>query len=127
MKLDMQGTRDKNQNFMVNQYHDPAYGFDLKAVLDRYEFKELADPKTREALETAMKNGDKAAVTVEKDGAKVTLNIEAVPRYSQVNFFTLDGKAEKREQFLKETALDKAVSVSKDKEKAETQSQGMGL
>ncbi|MCP6037082.1 hypothetical protein NL368_27475, partial [Klebsiella pneumoniae] len=82
-------------------YHDPAYGFDLKQVLERFNIKELDDPKLYGKIEASLKNGDRATVSVERDGEREVLKIEAVPRYSQVNFYSLDGKPQKREQFLK--------------------------
>jgi hypothetical protein len=127
VKLDMDGPRDKYMNFNVNQYHDPSYGFDLKAVLDKFPIKELSGEKTRENLEMALKNGDRPEVTIEKDGSNVKLLIEAVPRYSQINVFNLEGKPEKREQFLREPVQVKALESGKAEEKAETQSQGVGL
>jgi hypothetical protein len=101
MKLDLDGPRDRHMNFNMNQYHDPSYGFNLKEVLDKFNIKELENPKESEKLEAQLKNGDRPVVTVEKNGEQVKLHIEAMPRYSQLNMFALGGKPEKREQFLK--------------------------
>jgi len=109
----------------MNQYHDPSYGFNLKEVLDKFNIKELDTPKEREKLETQLKNGDRPKITVEKNGEKIQLFVEAVPRYSQLNMFTADGRAEKREQFLKETSINKEVTKSKGKEVSA--SQGLGV
>ncbi|WP_129715499.1 hypothetical protein [Pedobacter sp. SYP-B3415] len=100
-RLDLEGPKDRFKNFAINQYHDPAYGFDLKQVLERFNIKELDDPKLYGKIEASLKNGDRATVSVERDGEREVLKIEAVPRYSQVNFYSLDGKPQKREQFLK--------------------------
>ena len=127
VKLDLDGPRDKRMNYNLMQYHDPAYGFNLKEVLDKFNIKELANPKEREKLEATLKNGDRAAVTVEKNGEELKLKIEAVPRYSQINMFTMSGKPEKREQFLKETKVEKEISKSKGKEKSVSASQGLGV
>jgi hypothetical protein len=51
--------------------------------------------------------------------------MEAVPRYSQLNFFREDGKPEKREQFLKEPKLDQTLQLNKGKGKE--QEQGMAV
>jgi len=127
MKLDMDGPRDKYMNLNVNQYHDPSYGFNLKEVLERFPFKELADEKLREKLESSLKNGDRASVSIEKDGKVLSLKIEAVPRYSQLNVFNMEGKSEKREQFLKEQPNQKVMDKSQAKTKAASQEQSVGL
>ncbi|WP_316736763.1 hypothetical protein [Pedobacter aquatilis] len=127
MKLDMDGPRDKYMNLNVNQYHDPSYGFNLQEVLDRFPFKELADEKLKDKLESSLKNGDRATVSIEKDGSVVSLRIEAVPRYSQLNVFNMEGKSEKREQFLKEQPKEKSLDKSSAKTKAVNQEQGVGL
>ncbi|KQS36835.1 hypothetical protein [Pedobacter sp. Leaf194] len=127
MKLDLDGPRDKYMNFNVNQYHDPSYGFDLKEVLERFPFKELANEKLSEKLESSLKNGDRAAVSIEKDGNLLALKIEAVPRYSQLNVFNLEGKSEKREQFLKEQINEKISDKSNTKAKVAGKEQSVGL
>jgi len=124
MKLDLDGPRDRHKNFNMNQYHDPSYGFNLKEVLDKFNIKELENPKEREKLEAQLKNGDRPMITVEKNGEQVKLQVEAVPRYSQINMFAVNGKPEKREQFLKEPSLNKSVSKSKGKQVSA--SQGLG-
>lgn len=127
MKLDLDGPRDRHMNFNMNQYHDPSYGFNLKEVLDRFEIKELDSPKEREKLEASLRNGDRPTITVEKNGEAVKLQVEAVPRYSQLNMYADNGKPEKREQFLKSTDQVKAVAQSKGKEKSATKAQGLGV
>ncbi|MGN7988722.1 hypothetical protein ACTJKC_15340 [Pedobacter sp. 22226] len=125
MKLDLDGPRDRYMNFNMNQYHDPSYGFNLKEVLDKFNIKELDDPKERAKLEAQLKNGDRPFITVDKNGEQVKLQVEAVPRYSQLNMFALSGKPEKREQFLKEPSINKEVIKSKGKEVSA--SQGLGV
>ena len=127
MKLDMDGPRDKYMNLNVNQYHDPSYGFNLKEVLDRFPFKELEDEKSRGKLESSLRNGDRATVSIEKDGSVLALKIEAVPRYSQLNVSNMEGKSEKREQFLKDQPNQKVMDKSLAKTKAASQEQGVGL
>lgn len=127
IKLDFDQAKDRFDNFKTKQFHDPSYGFDLKAVLDKYNIKELADPAKREKLEESLKNGDKPLVTTVKDGQEVKLRIEAVPRYSQINLFQENGKPEKREQFLKELKLEQATDQSKGKGKAKDLAEGQEL
>lgn len=118
-------TEASRTNFNMNQYHDPSYGFNLKEVLDKFNIKELENPKEREKLEAQLKNGDRPSITVEKNGEQIKLQVEAVPRYSQLNMFAANGRAEKREQFLKEPSLNKAVTKSKGKEVSA--GQGLGI
>jgi hypothetical protein len=125
IKLDMDSPKDRYQNYQTNQYHVPTYGFDLEKVLDKFQVKELDDPKRREALIQTLENGNRPLVTIIKEGEDIKLFIEAVPRYSQLNFFREDGKPEKREQFLKEPKLDQTLQLNKDKGKE--QEQGMGV
>jgi len=125
MKLDLDGPRDRHMNFNINQYRDPSYGFNLKEVLDKFNIKELETPKERAKLEAQLKNGDRPFITVEKNGELVKLQVEAVPRYSQLNMFAANGRVEKREQFLKEPALNKTVTKTKGKEFSA--SQGLGV
>lgn len=127
IKLDFDVAKDKYGNFMVNQYTDPAYGFDLSKILDKFEFKELADPAKRELLESSIRNGNRATVTVEKDGKAVKLELEAVPRYSQINLYTKEGKTEKREQFLKAPDIKQDYAKSRDKAQNKKQGQGLGV
>lgn len=127
IKLDFDQAKDRFDNFKTKQFHDPSYGFDLKAVLDKYNIKELADPKQREKLEESLKNGNRPLITTVKDGQEVKLRIEAVPRYGQVNMFQENGKPEKREQFLKEVKLDQAMDQGKGRSKDKEQAQGQEL
>ncbi|MBB6271848.1 hypothetical protein HDF26_002305 [Pedobacter cryoconitis] len=118
-------------NYQVLQFSGEER-FDPRAELEKYNIKELSDPKKFAALETGLRNGDSPAVTViGADGKEQTLTIEAEARYKKLNFFDKDGGVQKREQFLKEpgknTELSNAESKSKDKEKENAASQGMGL
>jgi len=101
VKLDFEKGKDRFQNYSTNQFHDPQYGFDLSKILDKFDIKELEDPAKREILESSLRNGNRAFVSVEKEGEPMKVFIEAVPRYSQVNMFAENGRPEKREQFLK--------------------------
>ncbi|WP_426672017.1 hypothetical protein ACPPVU_12360 [Mucilaginibacter sp. McL0603] len=117
IKLDMDSPKDRYQNYQTNQYHVPTYGFELEKVLDKYQIKELNDPQKKEALIQTLENGNRPLVTTVKEGQDTKLFMEAVPRYSQLNFFKEDGKPEKREQFLKEPKLDQTLQIGKGKEK----------
>ena len=122
-KLDFDGERERGGNFHMKTFTD-GYGFDLAAVLDRFDFKELSDPTKREALEGALRNGDRVSVEVELDGKIGKLLVEAVPEFKQVNFYALDGKSIKREDYLKKEAgvaldVDKGKGLKKNKAKEE--------
>jgi hypothetical protein len=127
VKLNMDKPKDRFQNFAITNYHDPAYGFHLQEVLDKYNIKELNDPAKKEALITALHNGDRPLVTVVKDGQETKLHLETAPRYLQVSLYREDGRPEKREQFLKEPI--QGMEVNKDqgrgKSKGKDNEQGM--
>ncbi len=127
IKLDFDVQKDRFGNFMINQYTDPAYGFDLSKVLDKFEIKELTDPAKREILEGTIRNGNRALVTVEKNGETVKLELEAVPRYSQINLYTKEGRPEKREQFLKQPDMKQEYAQSRNKAQDKNKKQGQGL
>lgn len=120
VKLDLEKGKDDRGNFQMQQFMDPQYGYDLKHVLNEFRIKELDDPSQRQKLEAELKNGDRALISTVKDGKDVKLQLEAVPRYGNLNFFTMDGKLEKRNQFekvqAKENTFDMKVGQSKDKE-----------
>lgn len=125
IKLDMDSPKDRYQNYQTNQYHVPSYGFTTKEALEKYQIKELGDPKKLEPLMASIENGNRPLVTTVKDGEEIKLHIEAAPRYRQINFFQENGKPEKREQFLKEPKLDQTLQLNKGKEKE--QEQGMAV
>ncbi|MBB2146821.1 hypothetical protein GM921_15060 [Pedobacter sp. LMG 31464] len=127
IKLDFDVPKDRFGNFMINQYTDPAYGFDLSKVLDKFEIKELGDPAKRVILEGSIRNGNRALVTVEKNGEPVKLELEAVPRYSQINLYTKEGRPEKREQFLKQPDMKQEYAQSRNKAQEKNKKQGQGL
>lgn len=125
IKLDFDKGKDRFQNYSINQYHDPSYGFDINKVLDKFNIKELEDPAKKVLLEASLRSGNRPLVTVEKEGQEVKVFLEAVPRYSQLNMYGVSGKPEKREQFLKETALSSKQENTKGKEKEMSESQGV--
>jgi hypothetical protein len=125
IKLDFDSPKDRYQNYTTNQYHVPSYGFTTKEALEKYQIKEMDDPKKQESLMLAIENGNRPLITTVKDGQDVRLYIEAAPRFRQINFFREDGKPEKREQFLKEPKLEQTLQLNKGKEKE--QEHGMAV
>jgi len=125
--LDTDKPKDRNQNFLTRQFHDPSYGFNLERTLDKYLVKELEDPAKREQLINELKNGGRPLISIMKEGEMVKLHIEAVPRYSQVNFTAPNGKPEKREQFEKVLEKDQNLSFGKGKEQDVKQEQNQGV
>lgn len=125
VKLDMDSPKDNSHNYTTNQYNDPAYGFHLEQVLEKYNIRELANPEQKQALIESLYNGNRPTITAVKDGQEVKMQLEAVPRYSQVNLYQQNGKPEKREQFLKEPIQEQGIKVEKGK--AKEQEQDMAL
>ena len=78
--------RDKNNNHEVRQFHD-AYGYDLKASLEKFNLQELKAPDLADTLVQSLKKGNLQAVTVEKDGGTVRMFVEANPQYKTVNLY----------------------------------------
>ena len=119
--------KDKYGNYKVQQYNE-NYGFDVKKSLDEYRIKQLDDPKKSAEIITELKDGNRPVVTVEgKDGKDVSMRIEAVPRYGNINFFQLNGKPEKREELLKEQKQEQSLTKGNSKKKDLAESQEMSL
>jgi hypothetical protein len=127
VKLDFDSPKDRYQNYTTNQYHVPTYGFTIKEALDKYQLKEMEDPKKAESLIKSFENGNRLPMTTVKDGQDVKLFVEAAPRYRQINFFQENGKPEKREQFLKEPNLDNTLQLNKAKGQEKNQEQGISV
>jgi len=125
VKLDFDSPKDRYQNYTTNQYHVPTYGFSAKETLDKFNIKEMESPEKAEKLIKSIENGNRPLVTAVKDGQETKLFMEASPRYRQLNFFQENGKPEKREQFLKEPALDQKIDLNKSPGKE--QSQGISV
>ena len=66
IKLNMDSPKDRYQNYQTNQYHVPSYGFTTKEALEKYQIKELGDPKKLETLMTSIENGNRPLVTTVK-------------------------------------------------------------
>lgn len=131
VKLDMDKGVGRSGNFDLQQYRVPEYGFDLSKVLDEYKIKELQDPAKREEIERKLENGFTPLVTVEKDGEPLKVHLEASPRYSKMNFYNLDGRMEKREQFEVAKGNEKGevaeIFAKKDQAKEAEKSEEMGI
>lgn len=125
VKLDFDGERDKSGNLKTKTFTE-NYGFDLSAVLDRFDFRELGSADKRAELENTLMNGDRAVVTVDLNGKKEAILVEAVPEFKQINLYSLEGKSIKREEHLKEEKI-AGVSVGKDKSAKKEQEQGLGV
>ena len=121
--------RDKYGNHKIKQYGE-GYGFDVQKELNRYDIRELAEPKREAELLAKLRDGHSPVVTVVgQDGNEQKLRIEAMPRYTNFNFYQLNGKIEKREQFLKEPAQgqQQANVFEKKMGQQKDQSQGMAV
>lgn len=125
VKLDFDGERDRGGNFRTKTFTE-NYGFDLSAVLDRFEFKELANPDWKAELENSLRNGDRAVVNVDLEGKAVKLLVEAVPEFKQLNLYSLDGKSIKREQHIREEKIAQ-VGAGKDKDVKKGREQQAGI
>lgn len=117
------------QNFQLKTYRDPAYGFDLNAGLKDYNIKFLKNsenqPKNLAELETALKNGDKPLILVNKNGADVELQLETAVRFRKLNFFKKDGTPEIREHYLTKEAKITLAQNTQAKENSKAESQGL--
>jgi len=114
--------KDKYGNYTIKQFGE-GYDFNLKKELAGYEIKEMAKPELAKLLGERLENGFKPVVTViGKDGQEKSLRIEAVPRFSNLNFFELSGKPVKREELKKD--LDASVDLGKNKSQAKDKSKG---
>lgn len=109
--------KDKYGNYTMKQYSE-GYGFDLRKELDKYEIKELYQQASTEKLVSELQNGNRVAITaMGPDGEHKQLRLEAVPKYSNVNFSDKDGKPYKREDYLAPEQLEKGKDVEKGKDK----------
>jgi len=109
--------KDRYGNYTMKQFGE-GYGFDLKKQLSEYNIKDIDKAETLEKLASDIQNGNKPVVTVlGPDGEEKRLRIEAVPRYTNLNFFELNGKLVKREELKKEqgSELDLGQGTGKDK------------
>lgn len=125
--LDNEKERDKHGNLSFKTFSDPGYGFDLKAELDKFAIKELADPVKMGKLEAQLRAGDRAKVTVEVGGKEVKVLVVPAVRWGKLNFYDEKGSPEKREQFLKEPSVSQMASQNRAASKEVGESQGMRM
>lgn len=121
--------RDRYGNHKIKQYGE-GYGFDVQKELNRYDIRELAEPKREADLLAKLRDGHSPVVTVVgQDGQEHKLRIEAMPRYTNFNFYQLNGRIEKREQFLKEPvqAQQQGNIFERKLNQQKDQSQGMSV
>ncbi|WP_316741287.1 hypothetical protein [Pedobacter antarcticus] len=97
------------------QQYNENYGFDVKKSLEEYKIAELSDPKKMDRLIEGLKDGERMSVTVEKDGKEMPLKVDAMPRYSNLNFFSPDsGKPVKREELQIQQKTEKSMGKNKE-------------
>lgn len=119
------GKKENSPNFKLKSFRDPAYGFDLIKVIKDYKINDLEKPGELEKIDKALRNGDRPLVTVVKDGKTIEVALETSVRYGKLNFFTPDGKPEKREQFLVKPP--QAAILDKDRTKDKDLAQGQEM
>ncbi|SOD13870.1 hypothetical protein [Pedobacter xixiisoli] len=119
--------KDKYGNFKVKQYGE-NYGVDVLKELAGYNIKELADPKKEAEVIAQLKDGHRPVVTVkDAEGVEQQMRIEAMPRYGNFNFYKMDGKMEKREQFQKQNVFSSENEKGKGRDKKADQQQGLSV
>jgi hypothetical protein len=114
--------RDNYGNLRIQQYGE-GYPFRLEDELKSYNIKGLDDPKRFAEIVAGMKDGERQYVTVDlPNGEAQKMQIEAAPRYGNINFYDLEGKPQMREAFLKEGVGKENVfdnKLSQDKQKGQ--------
>lgn len=121
--------KDKYGNYTMKQYSE-GHGFDLRKELGSYEIKDMYQKATTDKLVAELQNGNRPVVmAVGPEGEDRQLRIEAVPKYGNINFFELNGKPQKREDFLSvlETEKGKGQEKAQEKEKNKESVQQMGM
>ena len=125
--FDFNEPKDKYGNFKVKQYGE-NYGVDVIKELTSYNIKEMSDPKKEAELIAQLKDGNRPVVSVmDTEGNVQQLRIEAMPRYGNFNFYKLDGKMEKREQFQKQNVFSSENEKGTGKDKKADQQQGLSV
>jgi hypothetical protein len=112
---------DQYGNFTLKQFHD-NYGFDLKATLEKYQVKELPSSENSLSLIESLKNGNREAVTIVKDGSAQKLFIEASPRFKSLNLYDADMKRVN----LKDLSEKKSENQSQGQAKKQSAKQSAG-
>jgi len=118
VKLDVDAERDRHHNYAMNTYNDPSYGFDLRSLLGSYPINGMENRTISDGIIAALQNGDRALVSIEKEGKLEPVYLEATPRFLQLNLYSKEGKALKREEYQKQVVQ----QVGKEKTKHQKQS-----
>jgi len=115
VKLDLEGEKDKNNNFKVDQYHQ-GYGFDLEKALAKFQIKEMGNDEAKERMVRSLEKGNTTQVTMIKDGQEQKMHIEANPKFKSLDVYDQNLK----KQFQKNEKEGKETGQEKSKEKKET-------
>ncbi|HNP94390.1 MAG TPA: hypothetical protein PKJ63_02135, partial [Cyclobacteriaceae bacterium] len=86
VRLDLEATKDKNNNFKIDQYHQ-GYGFDLDKALAKFQIKEMENPELKERMIRSLEKGNTTQVTLIKDGQEQKAYIEANPKYKNLEVY----------------------------------------
>lgn len=78
--------RDARGNYRIKEFHT-AYGFDLAKILKVLPIKELRNELEKVKLDDSLKQGNRQAVSFEKDGKEQRYYIEANPQHKSVNIY----------------------------------------
>ncbi|MBN8651426.1 MAG: hypothetical protein J0L67_08355 [Cytophagales bacterium] len=115
VKLDLEGEKDKNNNFKVDQYHQ-GYGFDLEKALAKFQIKEMGNDEAKERMVRSLEKGNTTQVRMIKDGQEQKMHIEANPKFKSLDVYDQNLK----KQFQKNEKEGKETGQEKSKEKKET-------
>ncbi|SMD01506.1 hypothetical protein [Pedobacter nyackensis] len=119
--------RDNYGNLQIKQYSE-GYGFNLQNELQGYKIKELDMPEKLAGIISDMKDGERPIVTVvNNNDEEFKMAIKAMPRYGNINFYHLNGQAEKREQFQKENKSELAQENTFSRKLKQQKSENQGL
>lgn len=88
LQLDLKD-KDKSKNYKVNQYHE-NYGYNLKDLVGQLPIK--LEERQAEWLEKSLQKGNRHGVTMEMDGKKERIYVEANPQFKTLNFYDQEGK-----------------------------------
>ncbi|RYZ63110.1 MAG: hypothetical protein EOO14_00270 [Chitinophagaceae bacterium] len=113
--------RDKNNNHEVKQFHD-AYGYDLKASLQKFNMRDIKEPDLADILIQSLKKGNLQAVAVEKEGGAVRMFVEANPQYKSINLY--DGELKRVPKEAQEQYMVAGVSQGKEAKQVQSTADG---
>ncbi|MBX2900310.1 MAG: hypothetical protein KF775_11705 [Cyclobacteriaceae bacterium] len=117
VKLDLEGEKDKNNNFKVEQYHQ-GYGYDLDKVLAKHPIKELNNPELKERIMKSLEKGNTTSVTMMKDGQEQKMHIEANPKFKSVDVY--DQNMKRKYQQNEKQGKENTQEADKSKDKKES-------